>query len=317
MKDFWYQYEKHFREKLPPCVVTLLKECGHNFMSTLRDFDAQNLQECEEYINLILRDLIDSLECCNADTYKNQAVFKFLPAHRNLLLGLPAKIQIMKGVHPNRRVLRPNQNPPVEIRDENQQDENENDISDQLHKDLQQKLSEFGAKHGMESVENMPLANITNVVFRFGENVTGECRIKCPYCENSYKVKYDKNWKLSNIYKHFRDHPRIQIEEEIEVEVDEEIINENAETEHQEVELDTLDNIDENDNQEEEATEYENDENHNANQIVNDSESNQESNDKSTVACKTVSVVIERMNSPEELAGIKKQLRSRKQAPKQ
>lgn len=96
-------------------MVTLLKECGYNLDSTLSDFNIENVHECESYIDQNLRGLIDQLICCNSETYQNQTVFKFLPAHRNFLLGLSAKIKLMKqSVRSKKRVKKSQPNQMIE-----------------------------------------------------------------------------------------------------------------------------------------------------------------------------------------------------------
>lgn len=52
----------------------------------------------EEYTHENYRDLIDSLNCCNADQYKHQNRFRFLPGHRSFVLRLPNEIAKMKTV---------------------------------------------------------------------------------------------------------------------------------------------------------------------------------------------------------------------------
>lgn len=43
------------------------------------------------------RSVIDELNCCFSDTYKNQTVFTFIPGHRAAILGIPNQIDRMKA----------------------------------------------------------------------------------------------------------------------------------------------------------------------------------------------------------------------------
>lgn len=60
------------------------------------DITLEDVNLIEDHTNKNLRYLIDSFECCNANTYKKQTEFRFLPGHRNFVLRLPAEIQKMK-----------------------------------------------------------------------------------------------------------------------------------------------------------------------------------------------------------------------------
>lgn len=63
------------------------------------------IDEIEHNTHENLRKLINSLECCNAETYKKQTVFRFLPGHRNFILRLPAEIERMKGPSKNKQTF--------------------------------------------------------------------------------------------------------------------------------------------------------------------------------------------------------------------
>lgn len=206
-KDFWQQYEKFFGEKLPPCVVTILRECGYTLMSTLSDFKPENLAELEEHIHQQLRPVIENFKCCNAETYKKQQKFQFLPAHRNLIIGLPSKIQTMK----ERRRKKSNRihttHSVVMDTDDDIGTVPQNEIFEQIQNELLQKLQGFGRSQNYSTVEQMTLADITEVVFSFDDGQTvGHCQIKCPYCEKKYLTRYNKIWVTSNLNKHFREH---------------------------------------------------------------------------------------------------------------
>lgn len=51
----------------------------------------------ELYIELNLKHVVKMFKCCHADTYQNQKQFKFLPAHRKVLLNMKAQIAEMKS----------------------------------------------------------------------------------------------------------------------------------------------------------------------------------------------------------------------------
>lgn len=198
-KDFWQQYEKFFDEKLPPCVVTILRECGYTLMSTLTDFKSENLPELEEHIHGQLRTVIENFQCCNAETYKKQQKFQFLPAHRNLIIGLLSKIRAMKERRSKKsNRIRTTQSVEIDAVEVDIGIVQQNEITEKIQSELLKKLHDFGRSKNYSAVEHMSLADITEVVFSFGDgHSVGHCQIKCPYCENKYLTRYDKIWMTS------------------------------------------------------------------------------------------------------------------------
>lgn len=95
--DFWKKFEDIIGEKFPPCVVTLLKECGYNEISTLSVLPSENVDELENYIEQNLKHVVAELKCCNSSTYLSQNVFKFVPAHKNFILNIKKRIDYMKS----------------------------------------------------------------------------------------------------------------------------------------------------------------------------------------------------------------------------
>lgn len=83
---------------------TLLSECGYNMVSTFADFRPEHLGEIETYIDQNLKSTIANFTCCNASTYQSQTVFKFLPAHRNLVVNFPSKILAMNSKEKTKKV---------------------------------------------------------------------------------------------------------------------------------------------------------------------------------------------------------------------
>lgn len=84
--------EKLNREKYPECVKQLLFECGYDKMLSLQELDAEKLNKIEKHINEN-RHFIEKLNCCNAETYKTQRDFHFIPGHEAIILGIPAQIR--------------------------------------------------------------------------------------------------------------------------------------------------------------------------------------------------------------------------------
>lgn len=94
--DFWQQFENCPGQKFPPCVIKLLKECGYNSFSTIIEFSETDVEYMEQFINENLKYVLTDLKCCNAISYQKQTKFKFLPAHRNLILNLKSRMSSIK-----------------------------------------------------------------------------------------------------------------------------------------------------------------------------------------------------------------------------
>lgn len=176
-------------------------------MSTVIDLKADDVPGLETHIDQNLKVLIDTFQCCNAETYKNQAQFQFLPAHRSLIYNLPSKIQTMKEKRSKKsKPARKIRTYVIDEKDDDIEIVQQNEIVEQTQKELLKKLHEFGRLKNYEIVEQMSMANIKDTVFSFGDEITGQCHIVCPYCTNKYMTRYDKIWMTSNINKHFREH---------------------------------------------------------------------------------------------------------------
>lgn len=85
----WSDVEKIVGECIPTCVKTILSTCGYNTRMSLQNISLQSLLKIEEHINKYSRGVIQTLNCCNAEIYKQQNVFKLLPGHVDLLIEIP------------------------------------------------------------------------------------------------------------------------------------------------------------------------------------------------------------------------------------
>lgn len=77
----------------------ILTECGYNCSASVGELNLNNIIEAEKYFDENLKDKLQNLDCCYADSYKNQKTFRFLPAHRNLILKFPQNSTISHVQH--------------------------------------------------------------------------------------------------------------------------------------------------------------------------------------------------------------------------
>lgn len=84
----WAEIECTTHDTLPPCVKIILTECGFSSLLSINQINESKLVEIEEFVNEN-QDIVEKLDCCYADTYKSLGKFRFLPAHRLIILHLP------------------------------------------------------------------------------------------------------------------------------------------------------------------------------------------------------------------------------------
>lgn len=90
--NFWKKIENIINEKVPPCVIKILDECGYCSLATICDLSAEAISEIEKFVDENLKHIVEKLNCCNAVTYRNQKSFRFLPGHRFFILNLKSRL---------------------------------------------------------------------------------------------------------------------------------------------------------------------------------------------------------------------------------
>lgn len=104
----WDKFEKFEGEKFPAFLKVLLWKCGYDCMISLKELSNAKITELEKYIqnnrnNIFSRDLLDSDTLSDTmSEYRDQAIFEFLPGHRQILLSLRNRIENMQREHSQR-----------------------------------------------------------------------------------------------------------------------------------------------------------------------------------------------------------------------
>lgn len=116
-EEFWTQFENFIGEKVPPCIVAICKHYGYSTKIALMDMNANEIAEIEQFVNGDTKDFLQVLQCCNADYYKNQQIFKFLPGHVRFLIKIPSVIEQMQSNlnSENRKVSQRNRKQPKRL----------------------------------------------------------------------------------------------------------------------------------------------------------------------------------------------------------
>lgn len=83
----WLKLETLIGENVPNCLKTFLSECAYDTFLSIQNISNASLSEIERHMNACVK-VVQNLDCCHADTYKNQSNFKLLPGHRDFLLSI-------------------------------------------------------------------------------------------------------------------------------------------------------------------------------------------------------------------------------------
>lgn len=189
--------EKLNREKYPECVKQLLIECGYDKVLSLQELDAEKLHKIEKHINEN-RHMIEKLNCCNAETYKVQREFHFIPGHEAIVLGIPAQIKKYRENRSKKSQLAKNKS---------------NMSEDVLKNSLIVGLEKYATKVGFSLPQGVfSDRNILN--FRremMAEKEVYKCTFSCPFCSKTTPVIYKLYWMSSNVTKHLKGHLLTQL----------------------------------------------------------------------------------------------------------
>lgn len=86
----WSKVEKLLGENIPECLKKMLSFSGYDTILSLKNI---SVQKVEKHVNEHGHDLIQMLNCCHHDFYKNQTIFKFLPGHCDFMFELSKCVQ--------------------------------------------------------------------------------------------------------------------------------------------------------------------------------------------------------------------------------
>lgn len=205
-------------------------ENGYSCVPTIGLISEEVVAEIERDTGNNLRDVIDSLDCSNAETYKRQTSFKFLPGHRRFILNLPTDIEKMKeSMSSNTRANIPARNKrkrpttnglanqmnaesnlspqsiahtldinhgTVEIDKEDGVNTDAHDSTIKMLKlELVKKLRNRGINAGCEWEKSLTEDLIIEIEINIdlnGEVNNGKCRFLCPICALKYSCNYDR-----------------------------------------------------------------------------------------------------------------------------
>lgn len=83
----WLKLEEIIRENVPKCVKTFLSACAYDTFLSIQNISCESIHEIERHINTC-PEVIQTLDCCHSDVYKNQSHFQLLPGHKDFILSM-------------------------------------------------------------------------------------------------------------------------------------------------------------------------------------------------------------------------------------
>lgn len=188
----WIKLESFYGEKFPLCVKQLLIATGYDKFMNLSKLDEEKIIKIEQHINQN-RSLLESLNCCNMDIYKNQTEFAFLPGHKTIILEIPTQISRMKESQSgaNKKPLK-----------------STNKSENELKQELVKSLSNYYAKLSLPSPTVVISFRSINdfICDEQNEKKIYKCNFSCPFCSKVVPITYKNFWMTSNATKHLKSH---------------------------------------------------------------------------------------------------------------
>lgn len=166
-------------------MKNFLTVCGYNSALAFKSVDENSLSNLENYIEVHHRKTVDDFP-----EYVDIKPFEFLPGHRSLIVGIKTELsdiqskkkqKVMKSTKPSRN-------------------EDENELRSSLVNQMTTYASGIGL--GLDfsvSVQDMNLEKVEELTLAV-------CKVVCPACNRIFTIRYNKNWKICNIYRHLRTH---------------------------------------------------------------------------------------------------------------
>lgn len=163
----------------------ILNVCGYNSALSFKLVEEDKLSNLENYIETHHRKVVDEFQ-----EYEDIKPFQFLPGHRSLILGIKAEISDIQSKK-KQKVPKSNKMP---------RDEDEKTLQISLINQLSAYANGISLKldwsHSIQETEFTQVENSTLV----------RCKISCPQCGMTSTMRYERSWKVANMYRHLRTH---------------------------------------------------------------------------------------------------------------
>lgn len=102
----WDKLEEIVGEALPICLKNILNLTAYDSINSLKCLNKEKICEIEQYVSEFGLSLLNELDCCHSEKYKNKTSFKFLPGHRSILMSLATYAQKISEVNIDQKVVK-------------------------------------------------------------------------------------------------------------------------------------------------------------------------------------------------------------------
>lgn len=191
-EDFWEEFEGECAafglvSTIPACMKRILTVSGYNSALSFKSIDESKVQELELYIEANHRKTADEFP-----EYAEIKPFQFLPGHRSLILGIKDEILNIQTEKKQKFTKK------------SRRDEDEPRDEQSLELSLRNQMSAYANGIGLNLDWTQSINNI--VLTSTGRSTMAQCSVSCPVCNKDYMLRYDRNWKVTNMYRHIRSH---------------------------------------------------------------------------------------------------------------
>lgn len=172
----------------------LLENAAYDTLNSLKAIDTEKLDIIETYLSEHRLSWINDLTCCKSDEYKKQSIFRFLPGHRTMVLGIPEQIKQMRSVIPC-----VNQSATVA-----KKDRTDNELKSKLISNVMayMKKNNFSLPDELMSSENIRNFERGTAL----DDFVCKCKFVCPFCPKNFPITHKQFWMSSNLTKHLKNH---------------------------------------------------------------------------------------------------------------
>lgn len=218
---------------IPQCLKTILCHCGFDNALALELIDENAIIDMESFMQEFGKEIINDLNCCNADKYKGQNQFIFTPGHKRTIIGIAEKARELNHAavsqHSSKNVaelvivpeptgaehqLTTASNDPTEdmstagvtSMNSAREDELKSSILNKLKTTIKTKLNSCESAFAIDE-SNVVALNIQ----KKNKSLSGSCKCVCPCCGNAVQATCNNGkWKISNIIRHITGHFDLQ-----------------------------------------------------------------------------------------------------------
>lgn len=183
-------------------MKAILRYGAYDNKSSCLLLDTNTIADLENYISDVREEVIAGLDCCYAQTYKNQSRFRFLPGHKTCILSMPNQIKSMDATKKKKS------KPMLEFK--------KLLTPAELKKILLTSLNRSVVKLGVEkdAYDEIHLGDVQSIVI--DNDFTSKCTVQCFMCNIAINALYKGSWSTSNILRHLKEkHLKIGTSNEI------------------------------------------------------------------------------------------------------